>query len=104
MKIPILADVTKQIARDYGVLVEQGGDAGVALRGTFIIDPEQNVRVAMINDLPIGRSVDEVLRLIEALQFHAQHGEVCPANWKKGALTMNADPKLSKAYFEKANK
>ncbi|KAI8916864.1 thioredoxin-like protein [Entophlyctis helioformis] len=101
MKIPIIADITKQISRDYGVLLEDGEDAGVALRGTFIIDPEQKVRVSMINDLPIGRSVDEVLRLIEALQFNAEHGEVCPAGWHKGDATI--DTASSKAYFEKVN-
>ena len=104
MKIPIIADITKQVAKDYGVLIEHGDDAGVALRGTFIIDPKQNVRVAQINDLPVGRSVDEVLRLIDALQFHEKHGDVCPAGWKKGDLSMKADPNGSKAYFEKVPK
>lgn len=99
MKIPILADITKKIASDYGVLL----DGGVALRGVFIIDPKQNVRVAMINDLPIGRNVDEVIRLVEAVKFTDIHGEVCPANWKKGGATMIAEPAKSKAYFEKAN-
>jgi alkyl hydroperoxide reductase subunit AhpC len=83
MKIPLLADVTKSISSDYGVLIEQGPDAGLAARGTFIIDPNQNVRIIQINDLPIGRSVDEVLRLLDALQFNAKHGDVCPANFKK---------------------
>ncbi|KAJ3256625.1 hypothetical protein HK103_005259 [Boothiomyces macroporosus] len=101
MHIPLLADVTKKISRDYGVLIEEGGDAGLAARGTFIIDDKQNVRVAQINDLPIGRNIDEVYRLVEAIQFHAQHGEVCPAGWKKGAPTMKDNPKDSKAYFEK---
>ncbi|KAJ3323521.1 hypothetical protein HDV06_001798 [Boothiomyces sp. JEL0866] len=101
MHIPLLADVTKQISKDYGVLIEDGGDAGLAARGTFIIDDKQNVRVAQINDLPIGRNIDEVYRLVEAIQFHAQHGEVCPAGWKKGAPTMKDNPKESKAYFEK---
>ena len=105
MKIPILADVTKKIARDYGVLIEDpaDGDCGVAFRGTFIIDPKGVVRIAHVNDLPIGRSVDETLRLLKALQFNEVHGEVCPAGWTPGALTMNADPKKSKAYFEAAN-
>eukprot|EP00842_Homolaphlyctis_polyrhiza_P001754 jgi/Hompol1/257/HPOL_001146-RA len=103
MKIPIIADITKQISRDYGVLVEDGPDHGVALRGTFIIDKHQNVRVMQINDLPIGRSVDEVLRLIEALQFNEQYGDVCPAGWKKGDLAMTADPKASLDYFGKVH-
>ncbi|KAJ3387990.1 hypothetical protein HDU92_001705 [Lobulomyces angularis] len=95
MKIPLLSDLTKKIALDYGVL----NDDGVAFRGTFIIDPEQNVRVAMINDLPIGRSVDEVLRLVEAVQFNEKYGEVCPAGWTKGADTI--DTKDAKKYFSK---
>ncbi|KAJ3274312.1 hypothetical protein HDV01_003156 [Terramyces sp. JEL0728] len=101
MHIPLVADVTKQISRDYGVLIEEGGDAGLAARGTFIIDDKQNVRVAQINDLPIGRNIDEVYRLVEAIQFHAKHGEVCPAGWKKGAATMKDNIKDSKSYFEK---
>ena len=68
MHIPLIADVTKSISKDYGVLIEEGGDSGLAARGTFIIDPKQKVRVASINDLPIGRSVDEVQRLLEAVQ------------------------------------
>lgn len=70
MKIPLLADITKQISRDYGILL----DESVALRGTFIIDKEQKVRIAMVNDLPIGRNVDEVLRLLEAVKFTDEHG------------------------------
>ncbi|KAI9014881.1 C-terminal domain of 1-Cys peroxiredoxin [Gaertneriomyces sp. JEL0708] len=99
MQIPVLADPTKKIASDYGVLITEGEDAGVALRGTFIIDPEQNLRIAHVNDLPIGRNVSEYVRLIEALRFNAEHGEVCPANWQQGGATIKADPKGSKAYF-----
>jgi peroxiredoxin 3 len=97
------ADITKQIARDYGVLIEEGPDAGLALRGLFIIDPQSVVRHVTINDLPIGRSVDEAKRVIEALEFHAKHGEVCPANWHPGSESMKDDPKGSKAYFSKVN-
>ena len=104
VKIPLLADVTKNVARDYGVLIEDGDDAGVALRGLFIIDPEGKLRHSTINDLPIGRSVDEALRVIQALRFHAEHGEVCPADWQPGKDSMKADPKGSKAYFQKASK
>ncbi|KAJ3015351.1 hypothetical protein HKX48_004658 [Thoreauomyces humboldtii] len=102
MDIPLLADVTKRIAHDYGVLVQDDGgpDAGVALRGTFVIDPEGILRIAHVNDLPIGRNVDEYLRLVQALAFHALHGDVCPANWQAGDATIQADPALSKAYFE----
>ncbi|KAJ3041998.1 hypothetical protein HDV00_008289 [Rhizophlyctis rosea] len=103
MKIPILADITKKIARDYGVLVEEGPDAGVALRGTFIIDPTGKLRISLINDLPIGRSVDEVLRLIDALQFNEKYGDVCPVGWKKGNSGMKADPVGSKEYFSQVN-
>ncbi|CDH52293.1 peroxiredoxin 1 [Lichtheimia corymbifera JMRC:FSU:9682] len=100
MNIPILADKTKKVARDYGVLLE---DAGVTLRGLFIISPEGTVRQITINDLPVGRSVDEVLRLVEAFQFTDEHGEVCPAGWQKGSATIKPDVKQSKEYFEKAN-
>ncbi len=95
MKIPLLADLNKDIARDYGVLL--GG--GVALRGTFIIDPEGNIRHSTINDLPVGRNVDEAVRIIQAFQFVAEHGEVCPADWNPGDDTMVPDPEKSKAYF-----
>ncbi|WP_321392707.1 peroxiredoxin [Emcibacter sp.] len=81
IKFPLVADLTKQIATDYGVLIE---DAGVALRGTFLIDKEGNIRHYVINDLPLGRNVDESIRMVEALQFHEEHGEVCPAGWQKG--------------------
>ncbi|KAI9316352.1 AhpC/TSA family protein [Dichotomocladium elegans] len=100
MNIPIVADKTKKVARDYGVLLE---DAGVTLRGLFIIDPKGTVRQITINDLPVGRNVDEVLRLVEAFQFTDKHGEVCPAGWKKGSATIKPDVKESKAYFESAN-
>lgn len=104
VKIPLLADVTKAVARDYGVLIEEGPDAGVALRGLFVIDPEGKLRHITMNDLPVGRSVDEALRVVQALRFHAEHGDVCPADWKPGKDTMKADPKGSKAYFQKAGK
>ncbi|KAJ3206941.1 hypothetical protein HDU67_007843 [Dinochytrium kinnereticum] len=85
------------------VLIESGPDAGLALRGTFIIDPKQIVRHISINDLGVGRSVDETLRLVEALQFNEKHGDVCPANWKKGSKTMVADPIKAKDYFKSVN-
>ncbi|KAI9337937.1 thioredoxin-like protein [Obelidium mucronatum] len=100
MKIPLISDITKQISSDYGVLIEQGGDIGLSLRGTFIIDPKQIVRHISINDLGVGRSIDETLRLVEAFQFNDKNGEVCPAGWKKGAKSMIADPKKSKEYFK----
>lgn len=100
LKYPLLSDLTKQISADYGVLIE---GAGIALRGTFIIDPQGIVRQKSINDLPIGRSVDETLRLIKALQFHEKHGEVCPANWdpERNADTIKPEPKASQEYFQK---
>lgn len=101
VKYPILADVTKKIARDYDVLT----DEAVALRGTFIIDPKGIVRHATINDLGIGRSVDEAIRVVQAIKFVDEHGgEVCPANWHPGADTMKASPAGSKEYFKKAAK
>lgn len=98
---PLVADLNKSIARDYGVLIEE---AGVALRGLFIINPEGKIAAATVHDLPVGRSTDETLRVIKAFQYVAKHGEVCPANWSEGKITMKADPKGSKEYFGKANK
>ncbi|KAJ0406750.1 hypothetical protein P43SY_004575 [Pythium insidiosum] len=82
--IPLLADYNKEIVRAYNVVMEEGEDAGAALRGAFIIDREGILRQMTVNDLPVGRNVDEILRLVEAFQFVDEHGEVCPANWKKG--------------------
>jgi alkyl hydroperoxide reductase subunit AhpC len=99
MALPLIADLDKNIARSYGVLLNDS----VALRGLFLIDPKGLVRHATINDLPIGRSVDEALRVLQACQFTDKHGEVCPANWQPGAPSMKADPKGSKTYFESQN-
>ncbi|XP_067931347.1 peroxiredoxin-like [Watersipora subatra] len=98
MKIPILADKTCEIAKTYGVYKE---DEGVAFRGLFIIDSSGNLRQITINDLPVGRSVDETLRLVQAFQFTDKHGEVCPAGWRPGNDTIKPDPKGSKSYFQK---
>ncbi len=84
VKYPLVADLNKSIARDYGVLL----DDEVALRGLFLIDKDGKVRHALVNDLPLGRNVSEALRLLDALQFHEQHGEVCPANWHEGEDAM----------------
>jgi len=100
LKYPLLSDFTKKISRDYGVLLENDG---IALRGLFLINPEGVVSHLSINDLPVGRSVDETLRLVKAFQFVAQHGEVCPANWQPDAPTIKPDPTGSKEYFEKVN-
>jgi len=100
MNIPLLADLNKTVARDYGVLLE---DAGIALRGLFIIDGSGKLRYSGVNDLPVGRSVDEVLRLVEAFQFTDKYGEVCPASWKPGSKTIKPGVEESKEYFEAAN-
>lgn len=99
IKFPLVADITKEIARSYGVLIE---DAGIALRGVFIIDPNGILKVMMVNNNSIGRNVDEVLRLVQADQFVSSHdGEVCPANWSPGQDSMKADVSKSKEYFKK---
>lgn len=98
VKYPLIADINKTIARDYDVLIP---NAGVALRGAFLIDEKGIVRQQTVNDLPLGRNVDEFIRLIEALQFHEEHGEVCPANWKKGDKAMRPDQQGLAAYFGK---
>eukprot|EP01034_Spumella_vulgaris_P034541 gene34541-42604_t len=100
MKIPIVADFNKTVANQYGVLLPDG----VPLRALFIIDPVGNLRQITCNDLPVGRNVDEIIRLVKAFQFVEEHGEVCPANWQPGDLTMKADPTASKEYFGAANK
>ncbi len=86
---PLIADKSKSIARDYGILFGEE----VALRGLFLIDTKGVVRHSTINDLPLGRNVEEALRVVDALQYTEEHGEVCPANWKKGekAMTPNAE-------------
>jgi len=91
----LVADLSKQIARDYDVLV---GDS-VALRGLFLIDKDGIVRHQVVNDFPLGRSVDEALRMVQALQFVETHGEVCPANWQEGKRTIKANTKDSKEFF-----
>ncbi|KDQ58194.1 hypothetical protein JAAARDRAFT_129468 [Jaapia argillacea MUCL 33604] len=96
LKLPLLADTNHKIAKDYGVLIEE---EGIALRGLFIIDPKGILRQITINDLPVGRSVDETIRLIKAFQFTEQYGEVCPANWTEGKKTIKPDPKGSLDYF-----
>ena len=99
MRIPILSDITKSVAARYGVLKQ---DVGIALRGLYIINPEGIVEHATINNFPIGRSVDEALRTLQAIQHVAEHGEVCPAGWKPGDQAMIADPEKSLEYFQNA--
>jgi peroxiredoxin (alkyl hydroperoxide reductase subunit C) len=95
---PLVADVNKTIARDYGVLLE----GGMALRGTFLIDRQGIVRHETVNDLGIGRSVEETLRVVDALQHTEEHGEVCPAGWAKGKTAMKGNPQ-GVATFLKEN-
>jgi alkyl hydroperoxide reductase subunit AhpC len=98
LKIPLIADITKKIAKDYGALVEE---KGIALRANYLIDPKGVLRHISMNDFPVGRSVDEAYRLLKAFQFADEHGEVCPANWQEGSDTIKADVKDSLEYFKK---
>ena len=95
VKYTLAADMKHDIAKAYDVESE----GGVAFRGAFLIDPEGVVRSQIVNDLPLGRSMDEIIRLFDALQFHAEHGEVCPANWKKGDKGMDATPAGVASYL-----
>lgn len=92
----LVADVNHAICQAYGV---EHPEAGVAFRGAFIIDQKGVVRSQIVNDLPLGRNIDELLRLVDALQFHEQHGEVCPAGWQKGKPGMQASPTGVAAYL-----
>uniref|UniRef100_A0A9J8BWS6 Peroxiredoxin-1 n=2 Tax=Cyprinus carpio TaxID=7962 RepID=A0A9J8BWS6_CYPCA len=98
MNIPLVADLTQSISRDYGVLKE---DEGLAYRGLFVIDDKGILRQITINDLPVGRSVDETLRLVQAFQHTDKYGEVCPAGWKPGSDTIVPDVQKSKEFFSK---
>jgi peroxiredoxin 2/4 len=90
LKFTLAADINHTICRSFGV---EHPIAGVALRGAFIIDKDHIVRAQVVNDLPLGRNIPELLRVVEALQFHEKNGEVCPANWKEGKEGMEASPK-----------
>ena len=100
IQFPLVSDLTKSIARDYDVLT---GDA-VALRGTFLIDQEGVVRHQLVNDLPLGRDVDEAIRIVDALKFFQEHGEVCPAGWNKGKKGMKASTKGVAEYLAEHHK
>lgn len=97
VQFPLVADLTKQIARDYDVLVNDA----VAFRGTFLIDKEGIVRHQIVNDLPLGRNVDEAIRMVDALQFHEEHGEVCPAGWQRGEEGMKPTSDGVASYLKK---
>ena len=97
VQYPLVADITKAISADYDVLNES---EGVAFRGLFLIDKAGIVRHQLVNDLPLGRNVDEALRVIDAWQFHEEHGEVCPANWNKGDKALSATSDGIQTYFQ----
>ena len=102
---PLLADISKDISRDYDVLVTDPTDGmyGAALRGLFIIAPDGKIRAIQVNDDAVGRNVDETLRLIKAFQFADAHGQVCPANWKPGDKTIIPDQEKKMSYFHDVN-
>lgn len=94
---PLVADINKTISADYDVLVE---GAGIAYRGLFLIDKNGVVRHQVVNDLPLGRNIDEAFRMLEALQFTEKHGEVCPANWQEGESGMKPNDGGLKDWFK----
>lgn len=99
VQFPLVADLDKSISVNYGVLL----DMGIALRGLYLIDKEGIVRHQVVNDLPLGRNVDEALRILDALQFTEEHGEVCPANWKKGDDAMEPTAEGVAKYLSEHN-
>ena len=99
IQFPLISDLSKSISTDYGVLVEDG----VSLRGLFLVDKEGVVRHQLVNDLPLGRNVDEAMRVIDDLQFFEEHGDVCPANWRPGDEDMKPTPEGVADYLSKHN-
>ena len=113
IKYPLVSDLDKSIARAYDVLLESspatvllndeemdtsiGGN--VAMRGSFLIDEEGVIRHAVLNDLPLGRNIDEMLRMVDALSFHTENGDVCPANWQEGKKAMNPSDEGMRKYM-----
>ena len=110
---PLISDLDKSVARAYDVLigaepatvmthddeVETSIGGGVTMRGSFLIDEDGTVRHAVLNDLPMGRNIDEMLRMVDALAFHTEHGEVCPAGWKTGDTAMTASDDGMRKYL-----
>ena len=110
---PLISDLDKSVARAYDVLigaesatvmthddeVETSIGGGVTMRGSFLIDEDGTVRHAVLNDLPLGRNIDEMLRMVDALAFHTEHGEVCPAGWKTGDTAMTASDDGMRKYL-----
>ncbi len=97
VQFPIVSDLNKEISRSYGVLINES----IALRGLFLIDKEGTIRHALVNDLSLGRDVDEALRVLDALQFTEKHGEVCPANWRQGEEAMKPTGEGVASYLAK---
>ena len=97
---PMVSDITKSIARDYDVLL----DGGIALRGTFLIDKNGIVKHQVVNDLPLGRNIDEALRMLDSLQHFEANGEVCPAGWNKGKAAMKANSAGISGYLKEHGK
>jgi len=113
IKYPLMSDLDKSISRSYDVLLDStpatvlledeeidtsvGGN--VTMRGSFLIDEEGVVRHAVLNDLPLGRNIDEMLRMVDALAFHTENGDVCPANWKEGKAAMKANDEAMRKYM-----
>ena len=95
VKFPLVSDIERKLSNELGILAE----GGVTYRASYLLDKEGNVRHMVINDLPLGRSVSEMLRMVDALSFHEQHGEVCPANWKEGDKAMEANRESTSAYL-----
>ena len=95
VQYPLVADLTKQISRDYDVLF----NGEISFRGLFLIDKDFTVQHQLVNNLPLGRNIDEALRMVDSLQFFEENGEVCPANWNKGKPGMQADAKGVASYL-----
>lgn len=100
IRYPLIADLDKKISEAYGVLLP----GGIALRGLFLINKDGIVHHEVVNDLPLGRNVEEVLRIVKAWQFFEKNGEVCPANWHEGGATIKPEPKASQQFFSKQYK
>lgn len=96
VKYTLVADTKHEICQAYDV---EHPEAGIAFRGSFLIDAEGHVRHQVVNDLPLGRNVDEMLRMVDALNFHEEHGEVCPAGWQEGSKGMDASPEGVAKYL-----
>ena len=104
VKYPLVSDLDKSISRAYDVLLgrdEEGNGGGVALRASYLIDEEGLIMHAVINNLPLGRNIDEMLRMVDALAFHQEHGEVCPAGWQDGDSGMNPSTEGVADYLSK---